>query len=93
MDGDRATYYEYNGEWGGGDSWLLVDLGADYMVEAVGARYADLGVPGRCVFGYAKDATVILDKINADGTDYVWPEGAAGSAWTYSPRWCARPTA
>lgn len=86
VDGDPATYYEYNGEWGGGDSWLLVDLGADYMIEAVGARYVDLGVPGRCVFGYAKDATDILDKIAADGTDYIWPEVTAGAAWTYSPQ-------
>ncbi len=32
-DGDEETYYTYNGEWGGGDSWVIVDLGQVYLIE------------------------------------------------------------
>ena len=55
-DGDEETYYEYNGEWGGGNGWLLIDLGAEYMVDAIGVSYGDLS-GGKCVIGYATDIT------------------------------------
>lgn len=71
VNGNLETYYQYNGEWGGGDGWLLVDLGDEYMVSAIGAYYST-NAGGKCMFGYATDATEVYNKITADGTDYVW---------------------
>lgn len=86
VDGNLATYYQYNGEWGGGDSWLLVDLGDEYMVNAIGAYYSGPGASGRCIFGYATDATAIDEKIKNDGTDFVWNNTLpVNDGWTFSP--------
>lgn len=38
-DGDEETYYEFNGQWGGGDSWVIVDLGKEYIVDEVAVSY------------------------------------------------------
>lgn len=85
MDGDLATYYQYNGEWGGGDGWLLVDLGDEYMIDAIGAYYST-NAAGKCVFGYTTDASAIEAMIAADGTDFVWGANLAqNSGWTFSP--------
>lgn len=72
VDGNVDNYYQYNGEWGGGDSWVLVDLGDEYIISAIGALYTSGSSTGKFVVGYALDATEALNKINADGTDYVW---------------------
>ncbi len=85
VDGNLATYYQYNGEWGGGDGWLLVDLGDNYMVDAIGAYYST-NANGKCVFGYATDATSIENKITTDGTDFRWTADlAVNSDWTFTP--------
>lgn len=85
VDGDLANYYQYNGEWGGGDGWLLVDLGDEYMVNAIGAYYST-NANGKCVFGYATDAAAIEAKIAADGTDFRWTADLAENAgWTFTP--------
>lgn len=34
-DGDIESYYEYSGNWGGGDSWVLIDLSNEYQIDAV----------------------------------------------------------
>ena len=85
VDGNLETYYQYNGEWGGGDGWLLVDLGDVYMVDAIGAYYST-NAAGKCVFGYATDAAAIEAKIAADGTDFVWNAGLAdvNADWTFT---------
>lgn len=80
IDGNLETYYQYNGEWGGGDSWLVVDLGDECMVEAIGAAYGETS-NGKCVFGYATDATAILNKIDADGTDFRWTDFTENTGW------------
>ena len=80
IDGNLETCYQYNGEWGGGDSWLVVDLGDEYMVEAIGAAYGETS-NGKCVFGYATDATAILNKIDADGTDFRWTDFTENTGW------------
>lgn len=85
VDADAASYYQYNGEWGGGDSWVIIDLGQEHMVEGMGVKYVNLGTPGRCVFGYAKELPAIMSKIETEGTDYVWPTAQAGAEWTYTP--------
>lgn len=72
VDGNVDNYYQYNGEWGGGDSWVLVDLGDVYNISAIGALYTGNTSTGKFMVGYALDATEALNKINADGTDYVW---------------------
>lgn len=85
VDGLTDTYYEYNGEWGGGDGWLLVDLGDEYIINAVGAYYSGATAAGQCVFGYAADATAIYEKIEAEGTDYVWNAALpVNDGWTFT---------
>lgn len=84
VDGNLETYYQYNGEWGGGDGWLLIDLGDVYMVDAIGAYYST-NAGGKCVFGYATDASAIEAKIAADGTDFVWKNiPTADEGWTFT---------
>ena len=81
-DGNEETFYQYNGEWGGGDSWLIVDLGADYMVEAIGASYGATSA-GVCVFGYATDITKTQANIEEKGTDKVFQNELKGEGeWT-----------
>lgn len=85
VDGDPDTYYQYNGIWGGGDGWLLVDLGDEYMIDAIGAYYST-NADGRCVFGYTTDASAIEEKITADGYDFRWTADLAqNDGWTFSP--------
>ncbi len=86
VDGSLDNYYQFNGEWAGGDSWLLVDLGDIYMVDAIGAYYTGNGATnGRCVFGYAVDATSIEQKIAEEGTNFVWRALPQDADWTFSP--------
>lgn len=83
VDGNLETYYQYNGEWGGGDSWLLVDLGDVYMVDAIGAYYST-NAGGKCVFGYATDASAV-EAVIANGTDFKWENAAEFSTgWTFT---------
>lgn len=42
-DQNIDTYYEYNGDWGGGDGWIVIDLGQanDFVVDAVEVYFID----------------------------------------------------
>lgn len=40
-DGNEDTYYVYNGEWEGGDSWIVVDLEAEHAVDQIVVSYGD----------------------------------------------------
>lgn len=42
-DNDNETYYEYNGDWGGGDGWIVIDLGEenDHVVDAIEVYFSD----------------------------------------------------
>lgn len=84
-DGDINTYYQYNGEWSGGDGWLLIDLGDVYDVSAIGAYYSD-NAAGSCIFGYATDAANIYSYIDENGADFAWKNNAdLDAGWTLSP--------
>lgn len=86
VDGNLETYYQYNGEWGGGDGWLLVDLGDVYDIDAIGAYYST-NAGGKCVFGYAVNADAVNAKI-AEGTDWVWAandDATINDGWTFTP--------
>lgn len=66
-DGDETTYYEYNGEWGGGDAWVIVDLGEVYLIEEVAVAYGD-NSGGRFTVAYgAEDA-----ELPGEDLDKVW---------------------
>ena len=78
VDGDKETYYEYNGNWGGGDSWVLVDLGEEYLIDAIGADYKVGG--GRVSFGYALEYTDAENKL--ENTDYKWDNSIQGFTFT-----------
>lgn len=84
VDGDEATYYLYNGEWGGGDSWVLVDLGDEYSVDAIGVYYSNEAgsAGGQFNIGYATDAAAIEAKIQSEGQDFAWKDGMEG--WTFT---------
>lgn len=91
VDGDLATYYQYNGEYGGGDCWVLVDLGDEYEISAIGAYYSGATSSGRCMFGYATDSKSIEEKIEAEGsTDFVWN---VTEGWTFSEQITRTPDA
>lgn len=42
-DNDNETYYQYNGDWGGGDGWIVIDLGEenDHVVDAVEVYFSN----------------------------------------------------
>lgn len=72
-DLDIETYYEYNGDWAGGDGWIVIDLGDvnDHIVDAVEVYFIDDNVNEnngintfKLSFG-ANDATLFTD-------DAVW---------------------
>lgn len=66
-DGNEDSYYEYNGNWGGGDSWVIVDLGKEYAIEGVGVSYGDhSGGKYKLAFG-GEDA-----ELPSDDLDKVW---------------------
>lgn len=91
VDGDIETYYQYNGEYGGGDCWVLVDLGDEYEISAIGAYYGGSTSNGRCMFGYATDSKSIEEKIAAEGsTDFVWN---VTEGWTFSEQLTRTPDA
>lgn len=83
-DGNLETFYQYNGEWNGGDGWLIVDLGDVYDVSAIGAYYSQ-NATGNCIFGYTTDANKIYSYINENGVDFAWKNNAdLDEGWTFS---------
>ena len=82
VDGDEETYYEYNGEWGGGDAWLLVDLGKEYMVEAIGVSFGEHS-NGNTKVGYALDITASEEYLK--NTQFKWDNDNVPAGWTFTP--------
>ena len=81
VDGDMETYYEYNGAWAGGDAWLLIDLGSEYMVEAIGGAYGDNST-GRVKFGYSLDNEGILGYVG-NNSQWIWNNDNVPAGWTF----------
>ncbi len=81
VDGDEATYYEYNGEWAGGNTWLLIDLGSEYFVEAIGASYGDKS-GGIVKFGYALDNTGIMNFVG-NNSQWMWDNDNVPEGWSF----------
>lgn len=82
VDGNVENFYEYNGEYGGGDGWVLVDLGDVYNLTAIGALYTDNVSSGKFMVGFAEDNASIEARIQeANGTDFVWN---VTEGWTFS---------
>ncbi|MDE5645413.1 MAG: discoidin domain-containing protein [Muribaculaceae bacterium] len=78
-DGDRDTYYEYNGQWGGGDAWVVVDLGVLCQIEEVAVAYGDNSGGSFIISFGGEDAGLPA----AEDADRVWRTyGLAG--WTDS---------
>lgn len=75
-DGDEETYYTYNGEWGGGDSWVIVDLGKEYLIDAVAASYGDLS-GGKFKFSFGSGAAAQPAE-----SDFKWTDDNALEGWT-----------
>lgn len=87
IDGDKTTYYQYNGDWGGGDAWVVVDLGKDYVIDAIGAYYPE-GAQGVFKFSYgATDAVLPATQ----GADYKWTDDNALQGWVTSPSFTRLP--
>lgn len=66
-DGDEETYYEYNGEWGGGDAWVIIDLGDLYLIEEVAVAYGN-NSGGRFTVAYGAENA----DMPAENLDQVW---------------------
>ncbi|MCM1071349.1 MAG: discoidin domain-containing protein [[Clostridium] fimetarium] len=81
VDGDMATYYEYNGEWAGGDAWILIDLGSEHYVDAIGCAYGDHS-GGIVKFGYSLDNEGIMSFIG-DNSQWVWNNDAVPAGWEF----------
>lgn len=81
VDGDEETYYEYNGQWGGGNTWLLIDLGSEYLVEAIGASYGDLS-GGVVKFGYTLDNTGIMGYVG-ENSQWLWDNDGVPEGWSF----------
>lgn len=81
VDGDASTYYQYNGDWGGGDAWVMVDLGSEYYVDAIGATYATGG--GRVKLGYALDDTDLQSYVS-NNSQWMWNTDNVPAGWTFS---------
>jgi hypothetical protein len=74
-DGDEDTYYTYDGEWAGGESWVIVDLGKDYLISAVSVSYgANSGGKYRLSFGE--------DGAAQPEADLKWTDNNVLSGWT-----------
>lgn len=81
IDGDEDTYYEYNGAWGGGESWFIVDLGSEHIIESIGASYGDLS-GGTVKFGYALELGTFEDFPN--NSQWAWGNDAVPAGWTHT---------
>ncbi|MCH5224927.1 MAG: discoidin domain-containing protein [Muribaculaceae bacterium] len=80
IDGDKGTYYQYNGGWNGGDAWVVVDLGVDYVADAIAVYYPE-GSQGKFKFSYGvADAALPATQ----GADYKWTDDNALEGWTSS---------
>jgi hypothetical protein len=74
-DGDEATYYTYDGDWGGGESWVIVDLGQVYIINSVGVSYgANSGGSYRLSFGD--------EGAKQPESDFQWINNSALDGWT-----------
>lgn len=81
IDGDEETYYEFNGAWGGGNSWFIVDLGSEHIIESIGASYGDLS-GGTVKFGYAMELGTFEDFPN--NSQWAWGNDAVPAGWTHT---------
>lgn len=78
-DGNEDTYYEYNGDWGGGDCWVIVDLGETYLIEDVVVSYGGGTTGGRYFLAFAENESS-LPASDAD-LDKTWG-GLGLEGWT-----------
>ena len=78
-DGDLDSYYTFNGGWGGGDSWVIVDLGEEYVVNAISTFFGNNST-GLYRVAYAPESNVDLP---ADDIDKAW-NGLGLQGWSAS---------
>lgn len=75
-DGNTDTYYTYDGEWGGGDSWVIVDLGQEYLLDAVGVSYGD-NSGGRYLYSFGVEGAAMPAE-----SDFLWAVDTVLEGWT-----------
>ena len=79
VDGDDSSYYVYNGNYGGSDSWVFIDLGNDYVVEAFEILMGE-NSNGTYKVSYAiEGAKIPLSDLNEDWKDDKKFEGWVSS--------------
>lgn len=75
-DGNEDTYYEFNGDYGGGDSWVVLDFGEDHVINAVEVLWGVGG--GKYAVSYATEGATM------PGENEGWTSGSKYAGWTSS---------
>lgn len=79
IDGNEDTYYEFNGGWS--NSWIMVDLGTEYLIDAIGVAYADQS-NGSVKIGYTLEWEPFETFPN--NSEWTWGADAVPGGWTHS---------
>lgn len=75
-DNSLDTYYEYNGDWGGGNGWIVIDLGdTDHVINAIEVYFngaeANVNVSNNTFQLYFGTSEATFPQ---DNSDIVWKE-------------------
>lgn len=81
-DGNEETYYTYDGEWGGGDAWVVVDLGQVYVIDAVATSYGGVCTGGQYKYSFGDVNAAMPYEDETDGYNFKWTSDNALEGWT-----------
>lgn len=84
IDGDPDTFYCYNGEYIGGDGWVVIDLGDDYVVSSIMTTWTrDLGT-FRISYAREEYEPGVKTELPPANYDNIWTFTGVFKGWVNS---------